>query len=220
MISLASNVTVIPAKKTIGTQKTTDKVQKTRVAAYCRVSTDSDEQETSYETQIEHYTSFINSHPDWVLAGIYADDGISGMNTKKRDEFQRMINDCNEGKIDMVITKSISRFARNTVDCLNYTRALKNKNIGVYFEKENINTLDAKGEVLMTIMHSKKVSHYRLTFVWVCSSDTNKEKFRSITTGSWDIPKMQTGTSSLIQSKLKSLSASIESTLAVRASYR
>jgi len=66
-------------------------------------------------------TSFINSHPDWVLAGIYADDGISGMNTKKRDEFQRMINDCNEGKIDMVITKSISRFARNTVDCLNYT---------------------------------------------------------------------------------------------------
>ena len=76
------------------------------------------------------------------------------MNTKKRDEFQRMINDCNEGKIDMVITKSISRFARNTVDCLNYTRALKNKNIGVYFEKENINTLDAKGEVLMTIMAS------------------------------------------------------------------
>ena len=89
-----------------------------------------------------------------MLAGIYADDGISGMNTKKRDEFQRMINDCNEGKIDMVITKSISRFARNTVDCLNYTRALKNKNIGVYFEKENINTLDAKGEVLMTIMAS------------------------------------------------------------------
>jgi site-specific DNA recombinase len=76
------------------------------------------------------------------------------MNTKKRDEFQRMINDCNDGKIDMVITKSISRFARNTVDCLNYTRALKNKNIGVYFEKENINTLDAKGEVLMTIMAS------------------------------------------------------------------
>ena len=154
MISLASNVTVIPAKKTIGTQKTTDKVQKTRVAAYCRVSTDSDEQETSYETQIEHYTSFINSHPDWVLAGIYADDGISGMNTKKRDEFQRMINDCNEGKIDMVITKSISRFARNTLDCLKYIRQLKDKNIPVFFEKEAINTMDAKGEVLITIMAS------------------------------------------------------------------
>jgi site-specific DNA recombinase len=154
MISLAKNVTVIPAKKIIGTQKITDKVQKIRVAAYCRVSTDSDEQESSYETQIEHYTNYIKSHPDWELAGIYADDGISGMNTKKRDEFQRMINDCNNGKIDMIITKSISRFARNTVDCLNYTRALKNKNIGVYFEKENINTLDAKGEVLMTIMAS------------------------------------------------------------------
>lgn len=154
MISLASNVTVIPAKKTIGTQKATDKKQKTRVAAYCRVSTDSDEQETSYDAQIQHYTSYIESHPDWILAGIYADDGISGMNAKKRDEFQRMINDCHDGKIDMVITKSISRFARNTVDCLNYTRALKNKNIGVYFEKENIHTLDAKGEVLMTIMAS------------------------------------------------------------------
>lgn len=154
MISLARNVTVIPAKKTIGTQIATDKKQKTRVAAYCRVSTDSDEQETSYEMQIGHYTSFIQSHTDWELAGIYADDGISGMNAKKRDEFQRMINDCYDGKIDMVITKSISRFARNTVDCLNYTRALKNKNIGVFFEKENINTLDAKGEVLMTIMAS------------------------------------------------------------------
>lgn len=154
MISLASNVTVIPAKKTVGTQKATDKKQKTRVAAYCRVSTDSEEQETSYDTQIQHYTSYIESHPDWVLAGIYADDGISGVNAKKRDEFQRMINDCHDGKIDMVITKSISRFARNTVDCLNYTRTLKNKNIGVYFEKENINTLDAKGEVLMTIMAS------------------------------------------------------------------
>ena len=87
-----------------------------------------------------------------MFARIYADDGISGMNTKKRDEFHSMINDCNNGKIDMVITKSISRFARNTIDCLNYTRALKNKNIGVYFEKKNINTLDAKGEVLMTIM--------------------------------------------------------------------
>ena len=154
MIALAKNVTVIPAKKIIGTQKTTGKVQKTRVAAYCRVSTESEEQEGSYETQIAHYTSFINSHPDWVLAGIYADDGISAVNTKKRNDFHRMINDCNEGRIDMVITKSISRFARNTVDCLNYTRALKSKNIGVYFEKENINTLDAKGEVLMTIMAS------------------------------------------------------------------
>jgi DNA invertase Pin-like site-specific DNA recombinase len=96
----------------------------------------------------------MKKNTEWEFAGIFADDGISGTNTKKRDEFQRMINDCHDGKIDMVITKSISRFARNTVDCLNYTRALKNKNIGVYFEKENIHTLDAKGEVLMAIMAS------------------------------------------------------------------
>ncbi len=153
MISLANNVTVIPAKKIIGSQKPTQ-VQKKRVAAYCRVSTDSEEQETSYDMQIEHYSNLIQNNPEWQLAGIYADDGISGMNAKKRDEFKRMIQDCMEGKIDLVITKSISRFARNTVDCLNYTRALKSKNIGVFFEKENIHTLDAKGEVLMTIMAS------------------------------------------------------------------
>ena len=107
------------------------------MAAYCRVSTDSDEQETSYEAQITYYTAYINSHPDWELAGIYADDGISGTNTKKREEFNRMIDDCMAGNIDKVITKSISRFARNTVDCLNYIRKLKDKNIPVYFEKEN-----------------------------------------------------------------------------------
>ena len=146
-------MTVIPAKKIIGSQKPTE-VQKKRVAAYCRVSTDSEEQETSYDMQIEHYSNLIQNNPEWQLAGIYADDGISGMNAKKRDEFKRMIQDCMEGKIDLVITKSISRFARNTVDCLNYTRALKSKNIGVFFEKENIHTLDAKGEVLMTIMAS------------------------------------------------------------------
>lgn len=117
-------------------------------------STDSDEQETSYDAQISHYTNYINSHPDWTLAGIYADDGISGTNTKKRDEFNRMIDDCMAGKIDKVITKSISRFARNTLDCLKYIRQLKEKNIPVYFEKENIDTMDSKGEVLLTIMAS------------------------------------------------------------------
>lgn len=124
------------------------------MAAYCRVSTDNDEQATSYETQIEHYTTYIHNHPDWKLAGIYADDGISGTNTKKRDEFNRMIEDCMAGTIDMIITKSISRFARNTLDCLKYIRQLKNKHIPVFFEKENINTMDSKGEVLLTIMAS------------------------------------------------------------------
>jgi len=147
-------VTLLPARKKSSLAKRDEENSKLRVAAYCRVSTDSDEQETSYDAQITHYTAYINSHPDWELAGIYADDGISGTNTKKREEFNRMIDDCMAGKIDKVITKSISRFARNTVDCLNYIRKLKDKNIPVYFEKENIDSMDSKGEVLLTIMAS------------------------------------------------------------------
>ena len=149
-----NKVMIIPARRQVGnTVKAADK-PKLRVAAYCRVSTDSDEQATSYETQIEHYTEYISKNPDWQLAGIFADDGISGTNTKKREEFNRMISECNAGNIDMIITKSISRFARNTLDCLKYIRELKEKNIPVYFEKESINTMDAKGEVLITIMAS------------------------------------------------------------------
>ena len=146
-------VTVLPARKHIRKDSDEEK-PKLRVAAYCRVSTDSEEQATSYDTQIEHYTAYIQGHPDWVLAGIFADDGISGTNTKKREEFNRMIDECMAGNIDMIITKSISRFARNTLDCLKYIRQLKDKNIPVYFEKENINTMDSKGEVMLTIMAS------------------------------------------------------------------
>ena len=149
-----ANVTFIPAKHKIGNNVRGDEVTKLRVAAYCRVSTDSDEQETSYDAQVSHYTEYIQQNPQWTLAGIFADDGISGTNTKKRDEFNRMIDECMAGNIDMIITKSISRFARNTLDCLQYIRQLKDKNIPVYFEKESINTMDAKGEVLITIMAS------------------------------------------------------------------
>ncbi len=151
-MALAGNITVIPAKRMVGTQKASKQVQKTRVAAYCRVSTEFEEQESSYEMQVEHYTSYIKSNPEWELVEVYADDGISATNTAKREAFNRMIEDCRKGKIDMILTKSISRFSRNTVDCLKYTRELKSLNIAVFFEKENINTLDAKGEVLMTIM--------------------------------------------------------------------
>ena len=118
------------------------------------VSTDSDEQAGSYEVQVEHYTDYISRNKEWELAGIYADDGISGTNTKKREGFNEMIDDCMEGKIDLVITKSISRFARNTLDCLKYVRQLRDKNIAIIFEKENINTLEASGELLLTIMAS------------------------------------------------------------------
>ena len=148
------NITVIPARRRVGNTVNKEVKPKLKVAAYCRVSTDSDEQATSYEAQVEHYTDFIKKNPEWEFAGIFADDGISGTNTKKREEFNRMIDEAMAGKIDMIVTKSISRFARNTLDCLKYIRQLKEKNISVYFEKENINTMDAKGEVLLTIMAS------------------------------------------------------------------
>ena len=127
---------------------------KRRVAAYARVSTDSDEQLSSYAAQVDFYTQYIRSNPEWEFVNVYTDEGISGTNTKKRDGFNRMINDALAGKIDLILTKSISRFARNTVDTLTTVRKLKEKKIEVYFEKENIYTLDAKGEVMITIMSS------------------------------------------------------------------
>lgn len=121
-----------------------------RVAAYCRVSTDKEEQESSFENQITYYKNKIENTPNWTLVDIFADFGISGISQKNRVEFQRMIEMCEKGKIDLIITKSISRFARNTVDCLNSVRKLKAKNIGVIFEKEGINTLDAVSETFLT----------------------------------------------------------------------
>jgi DNA invertase Pin-like site-specific DNA recombinase len=126
-----------------------------RVAAYCRVSTTLEQQETSYEAQVSYYTEKIKSNPNWKLAGIYADDGKSATNTKKRDDFNTMIEDCMAGKIDMVITKSVSRFARNTVDSLQNIRKLKEMNVAVFFEKEGVNTLEGTGELLITILSSQ-----------------------------------------------------------------
>ena len=126
---MKSNVFVIPAKKKKGNILNKEEKRKLKVAAYCRVSTDTDEQATSYETQVKHYTSYIKNNPDWDFTGVYADDGISGTYTKKRAGFNSMIESCMKGEVDMIITKSISRLARNTVDCLNYIRKLKEKNI-------------------------------------------------------------------------------------------
>ncbi len=125
-----------------------------RIAAYARVSTDSEDQESSYDVQCSHFTNQINSDPTLIFVGMYSDEGVSGTSLKKRDGFNRMIRDCEAGLIDEVRTKSISRFARNTVDCLNAIRKLKSLGIPIVFEKENINTLDAKGEILVTIMAS------------------------------------------------------------------
>lgn len=148
-----ANVTVIPAKPR-QELKGLEATAKLRVCAYCRVSTDNEEQLSSYEAQVTHYTDYIKLNPEWEYSEIYADEGISGTNTKKRVEFNRMIDDCMAGKIDMVITKSISRFARNTLDTLQYVRKLKEKNIAIFFEKENVNTLDSKGEFLITLLGS------------------------------------------------------------------
>ena len=148
------NMTVIPPKPQKGNAAAKEEVKRLRVAAYCRVSTDNEEQASSYEAQIQHYEEFIKTNPEWEFVGVYADEGISATNTKKRDQFNAMIKDCKQGKIDMIFTKSISRFARNTLDCLQYIRLLKEINIPVFFEKESINTMDAKGEVLITLMAS------------------------------------------------------------------
>jgi len=123
-----------------------------RVCAYCRVSTEQEEQESSFTSQVNFYTQYITSRTDWTLVDIYADEGISGTTTKKRKEFLKMIDDCMSGKIDMIITKSVSRFARNTEDCLHYVRKLKDKGISVFFETENIDTLGSTGELLLTIL--------------------------------------------------------------------
>lgn len=150
---MAKQVTVIKANKksALNNLRKQDKI---RVAAYCRVSTDQEEQEKSFDNQVNYYTEYIKKKPEYELVDIYTDEGISGTNTKKRDGFNRMIADCEAGKIDLVITKSISRFARNTQDCLTYSRKLKNMGIGIFFEKENINTLDSTGELLFTILSS------------------------------------------------------------------
>ena len=129
-------------------------VRKRRVAGYARVSTDKDEQFTSYEAQIDYYTQYIKRNPEWEFVTVYTDEGLSGLNAKKRDGFNQMVADALAGKIDLIVTKSVSRFARNTVDSLVTVRKLKEKGVEVYFEKENIFTLDSKGELLITIMSS------------------------------------------------------------------
>lgn len=142
-------VVVIPAKSC---EENKQAAKCLRVAAYCRVSTDDEEQKTSYEAQIGYYTEKINSNPEWQMAGIFADEGISGTQAQKRPEFLKMIRLCRQRKIDIILTKSLSRFARNTVDSLGYIRELRALGIAVISEKENINTLTAESEMLITIM--------------------------------------------------------------------
>ena len=142
-------VIIIPPKPEF--QQTTTVTKQLRVAAYCRVSTKEEEQASSYEAQCEYYTDKIMSNKEWTMAGIFADEGITGTSTKKRTEFLRMIRQCKQKKIDLILTKSIQRFARNTLDCINYTRILRQLGIGVLFEKENINSLPPDSEFMITM---------------------------------------------------------------------
>lgn len=147
-----AEVEIIKANNLITEKINTEKQHKLkRVCAYCRVSTDSEEQLNSYSSQIEHYSKQIKNNSEWEFVGIYADEGISGTSVKNRTEFQRMVDDALNGKIDIIIAKSISRFARNTVDTLNYVRELRNRKVDVYFEKENIHTLDLDSEMFLTL---------------------------------------------------------------------
>lgn len=154
MVKTKKKISVIPVQPKYE-YKIQDSGKKIRVAAYCRVSTSMEQQELSYEAQVAYYTEKIRTNPQWNFAGIYADDGKSATNTRKRDDFNALIKDCMAGKIDMVLTKSISRFARNTVDSLQTIRMLKEKNIPILFEKEHINTLESNGELLITVLSSQ-----------------------------------------------------------------
>ena len=149
-----ANITVIPATKTLHSKMPVNARSRRKVAGYARVSTDSEEQLTSYEAQVDYYTKFIRSNPDWEFVDVYTDEGISATNTRHRDGFNRMIADALAGRIDLIVTKSVSRFARNTVDSLTAVRKLKEHGTEVYFEKEGIYTFDSKGELLITIMSS------------------------------------------------------------------
>ena len=148
------DVQIIPATKGVTAPGEEPPVK--RVAAYCRVSTDEDAQATSYELQVEHYTEYISTHEGWVFAGIYADEGISGTQVKHREQFKRMIEDCKNGQIDLVITKSISRFARNAVDCITTIRDLKalKSPVEIFFEKERLSSLDEKMDMFLGMMAS------------------------------------------------------------------
>ena len=151
---MAKSVITIPATKSKYTATPLSCKKKRKVAAYARVSTDHEEQQRSYEAQVDYYTTYIQGRDDWEFVSVYADEGITGCNTKKRDGFNSMVEDALAGKIDLIITKSVSRFARNTVDSLTTIRKLKEHGTECYFEKENIWTFDGKGELLLTIMSS------------------------------------------------------------------
>ena len=146
-MSEARQIHHIPARRALTNRAAEARL--IRLAVYCRVSTDEEDQLESFANQQAYYQRYVRNHPEYHLVGIFADEGITGLNTRKRDQFKRMIEECEAGHVDMIITKSISRMFRNTADCLLYTRELKKRGIGVLFEEQNINTLDSTGELML-----------------------------------------------------------------------
>ena len=176
-------VVTIPAVRKKGEGAAAPRPPRRKVAGYARVSTEHDEQQTSYENQISYYTNYIQCREDWDFVGMYSDEGITGTNTRKRDGFNQMVKDALTGNIDLIITKSVSRFARNTVDTLVTVRKLKEAGVEVFFEKENIWTLDSKGELLITIMSSLAQEESRSI-----SENTTWGKRRSFSEGKVTVP--------------------------------
>ena len=175
-------------------------IRKLRVAAYCRVSTELEQQQSSYDIQIEYYTRHIMQNPNWIFAGVFADDGRSATNTFRRDDFNQLMNQCMKGKVDMVITKSISRFARNTVDCISWVRKLREKNVAVYFEKENLNTLDDSTEMILTILSSQAQEESRAISTNVKWGDARQfEKGESTGQRSYGFRKAPTGEMCIVE---------------------
>ena len=186
-------VEVIPATWN-PTDESSREIRKLRVAAYCRVSTELEQQQSSYDIQIEYYTRHIMQNPNWIFVGVFADDGRSATNTFRRYDFNQLMDQCLKGKVDMVITKSISRFARNTVDCISWVRKLKEKNVAVYFEKENLNTLDDSTEMILTILSSQAQEESRAISTNVKWGYARKfEKGESIRQRSYGFRKAPTG---------------------------
>ena len=146
------NVTVIPATRNLHTGVRNDAVAKRKTAGYARVSTDSEEQLTSYEAQVDYYTNYIKSHPEWEFVNVYTDEGISATDTRHRDGFNKMVQDALDGKIDLIVTKSVSRFARNTVDSLTTVRRLKEKGVEVYFQKKDFYTAKSLENAAVTAL--------------------------------------------------------------------
>ena len=189
-------VTMIPATINPLTHPPSVAARKRRVAGYARVSTDSDEQFTSYEAQVDYYTKFIQSKPEWEFVKVYTDEGISGTNTKRREGFKEMITDALDGKIDLIVTKSVSRFARNTVDSLVTIRKLKENGVECYFEKEGIYTFDGKGELLITIMSSLAQEESRSiseNVTWGSVSVLRTEKLQCRINAFSDMKRARTG---------------------------